>query len=90
MVLYRTTDWVAFQSHAQAWAKAGDFSLHETVEGKTELRIRAGRLCFTRKFDPEDARSDEQQQILDEMLSFCRLQGFVKIEEVVQEEVFHA
>jgi hypothetical protein len=87
MVLFRTESWVLFKEYGEG-CRRGYYSFHDKLDG-VELRIHCGKLCFSRLFDPEAERGEEQQKILKEMEKFCEIQGFIKIEETTTEEYFH-
>lgn len=82
-----TENWQAFREYAEK-CRLGTYQMKDVPEGK-EIRVRAGRLGIIKVFDPDDKRSESQQQTFQEMVSFCMTQGFILITETLPDELFH-
>ena len=80
-MVYVTEDWDGFKAYAEN-CRVGTFQIKDVVEG-VEFRVRAGRLGYIGIFTEED---DENLKL---MLKFCRVQGFIRVETTLSDELFH-
>jgi len=84
VVLHKTSDWPAFEDYARN-CKVGFYMVSDDVGGRKRVRVRAGRLAYDNSFDLKD---HDQDTLYTAILEFCKIQGFIRIEGSVAEEVF--
>ena len=86
-MVFLTSDWKNCKGYFEN-CRVGTFQLRETVDGH-ELRIRAGRLGFIREFKLESEGKHEKEEFLQEIMTFCGIQGFVEVTGSMSDELFH-
>jgi len=84
MVLHKTSDWPAFEDYARN-CKVGFYMVSDDVGGRKRVRVRAGRLAYDESFN---LKEPEQDAVYRAVLEFCRIQGFIRVEGCIAEEVF--
>jgi len=77
-----TYDWDSFKAYAEH-CRVGTYSIHDEIGENKEIRVKAGKLGFKSVLNP-------QSEWYKEILEWCRVQGYIKIEEAVSDELFHA
>ena len=94
-MVYLTTDWAGFKDYSD-FCKTGTYQIKEVLGG-VEIRIKAGKLGYTTHFvgtvDEEGNISltdAKEQALLKEILEFCRISDFVKVEGSTPDEQFHS
>jgi len=80
-----THDWGAFTKYSEH-CRVGTYSVQDHQKGK-EIRVSAGRLGYIAILDEAN---ETQKQIMDEILNWCEIQGFIRIEGTITDELFHA
>jgi len=84
-MVYLTSDWDAFEGYARN-CRVGTYQIRDHVDGK-ELRVKAGRLGYIDVFELTD---EVEHKAYDQILEFCRIQGFIQVFGSIDDEVFHA
>jgi len=86
-MVFLTRQWESFKDYAIN-CRVGTFQLKETVDGH-EIRVRAGRLGLVKEFKLIQNGEHEKEELLQEILAFCGVQGFVKVIGSLSDELFH-
>jgi hypothetical protein len=73
-------DWSQMEEYAE-WCRIGQFQVCATLDGK-EIRVLIGRFGFIRTF------KTEEDPVLEHMLKFCKLNGFVEVVDNIPEDQF--
>lgn len=88
VLVFITHDWDSFKVYSEN-CRVGTYQLRKTTEG-SELRVMTGRLGFKRQFKLANNGEHERQEFLDDILTFCEIQGFINVEGSIPDEQFHA
>ena len=83
-----THSWSAFKAYAES-CRVGTIQTKQVMEG-IEVRVSTGRFGFKAEFKLQDDGSYKNQELLDEINSFCDLRGFIPVEKSVPDEQFHS
>lgn len=86
-MVFVTHKWNSFKGYAEN-CRVGTFQLKETVDGH-EVRVRAGRLGLIKEFKLKSQGEHESEELLQEILTFCSVQGFIEVTGSLSDEVFH-
>lgn len=86
-MVFLTHDWKNCKAYFEN-CRLGTYQLRETVDGH-ELRIRAGRLGFVKEFNLKGQGEHENEEFLQEITTFCEVQGFVEVTGSISDELFH-
>ena len=93
-MVFLTFDWEGFKAYAQN-CRLGTWQVKETLEG-LEVRVRAGRLGFKAHLvgaldSGEPKFADAQtEKLYNEIIEFCKLQGFTNVVGSIPDDQFHA
>jgi len=82
--LHKTSDWPAFEDYARN-CKVGFYMISDDVGGRKRVRVRTGKLAYDETFDLKDP---DHSAMYNAILEFCRIQGFIRVEGCIAEEVF--
>jgi len=86
-LVFLTSDWKNCKGYFEN-CRVGTFQLRETVDGH-EIRVRAGRLGFVKEFELKGENEHEDEGRFQEIITFCEIQGFVKVTGSISDELFH-
>ena len=93
-MVFLTFDWEGFKAYAQN-CRLGTWQVKETLEG-LEIRVRAGKLGFKTQLqgtieENEPKFADvKDERTYNEIVEFCRLQGFTNVVGSIPDDQFHA
>lgn len=92
-MVFLTLDWRAFKEYATN-CRLGTYQVKETTEG-LEVRVRTGKLGFKthiqgaiEKDEPKFA-DPKDEDVYNEIIEFCKLQGFTQVVGSIPDEQFH-
>lgn len=81
-----TYDWEKFKQYAEH-CHIGSYQILDTSDNQhREIRVRAGKFGFIAVFE-KDNPTDQQQ--INEIKEFCQFEGFLEVDETVNEEEFY-
>jgi len=83
-VVHVTFDWDGFKGYAEH-CRVGTYQVKQHEEG-TEVRVKAGKLGYVAVYDRE---KPEQKASLESIVHFCKISGFILVEESISDELFH-
>lgn len=83
-----TCDWERFCDYV-ANCRVGSYRVRDVVDG-VKVTVMAGQFGFYKMFPPIENRSTDQVDELAEIVRFCELHGFMKVEANVPDEQFHS
>lgn len=84
-----TYDWDAFKHYYNiSGCRTGRYQVKNSLEGGLTVKVTAGRGAVILEFPQTEKMTGEERKLYDEILRFCLLHEFMKIEHNVPDEEF--